>query len=46
VVEGRFEANAGDNSFSVRAPRSPNAWLSSRIKVKDLENVVKIDKPG
>jgi hypothetical protein len=46
TIEGGFEAKHGNNSFSVSAPKSPNAWLSNRIKVKDLENVIKINKPN
>jgi hypothetical protein len=44
-VEGPgFKANKGSNTFSVTAPKSPHAWLSSRIKVKDRENAIRIDK--
>ena len=33
----------GTNTFSVNAALSPNAHLSSRIKVQDLENVIFVD---
>ena len=39
-----LEALHGNNTFSV-ASKSPNTWLSSRIKVKDTENIIKIKKP-
>ncbi len=40
-----FEAVPGHNTFSVNAPQSPNAWLSSRIKVTDVENPIVVQKP-
>jgi len=45
TIEGDFVAKHGNNAFSV-ASKSPNTWLSSRIKVKDNENVIRIDKPN
>ncbi len=45
VVKGKFEAQSGNNDFSVSAPKSPNAWLSSRIKVADINNPIIIQKP-
>ena len=45
AIEGDFEAKHGNNSFSVSAPKSPNTWMSNRIKVKDLDDVIKLDKP-
>jgi hypothetical protein len=44
VTGPRFEAKKGSNAFSV-ASRSPNTWLSSRIKVKDTANRITIRKP-
>ena len=38
-------AKHGGNTFSVIAPKSPNTFLSSRLKVKDNDNVITIDKP-
>ena len=45
AAEGTLIANHGDNTFSVNALKSPNTFLSSRLKVKDNENVITIDKP-
>lgn len=45
AAEGALIANHGDNTFSVNALKSPNTFLSSRLKVKDKENVITIDKP-
>jgi hypothetical protein len=42
---GALNAVKGNNTFSVSAPQSPNAWLSSRIKVADTENRITIQKP-
>jgi len=39
-------AVSGDNTFSVSSSISPNAHLSSRIKVRDEANAIKIDKPS
>jgi len=44
TAEGKLEAVKGNNTFRVTS-KSPDTWLSSRIKVKDTENVIKIDKP-
>ncbi|MBT4267454.1 MAG: hypothetical protein HOD85_24880 [Deltaproteobacteria bacterium] len=44
TAEGDLKAAKGSNTFSVSSAQSPNIWLSSRIKVKDTENVIKIDK--
>jgi len=46
VVKGKFEAQSGNNDFSVSAPKSPNTWLSSRIKVEDTANIITIAKPA
>ena len=46
ALKGKFEAKSGNNEFSVTAPESPNTWLSSRIKVRDSDNVIRIDKPN
>jgi hypothetical protein len=44
-VTGRgFEAKKGNNAFSV-ASKSPDTWLSSRIKVEDTANRIAIRKP-
>jgi hypothetical protein len=44
-VTGRgFEAKNGNNAFSV-ASKSPDTWLSSRIKVEDTANRIAIRKP-
>ncbi len=43
--EGDLKAVKGNNTFSVSAPQSPNAWLSSRIKVEDSANRITIAKP-
>ncbi|MHC4252316.1 MAG: hypothetical protein ACYS9X_24625 [Planctomycetota bacterium] len=40
-----FEAVQGDNTFSVTSAKSPDAWLSSRIKVEDTANRITIRKP-
>jgi hypothetical protein len=40
-----FVAVKGNNTFSVKAAKSPDAWLSSRIKVQDSENRIIISKP-
>lgn len=45
TAEGKLEATHGSNTFSVSAPASPNAWLSSRIKVEDSANRITIQKP-
>ncbi len=45
TVEGDLKAIKGNNTFSVSAPQSPNAWLSSRIKVADTVNRITIQKP-
>ena len=45
AAKGSLIAKHGDNTFSVSAPKSPNTWMSNRIKVKDRENVITIDKP-
>lgn len=45
TAEGDLKAVKGNNTFSVSAPQSPNAWLSSRIKVEDSENRITIQKP-
>ena len=45
VPRGQFKAVSGDNSFSLKAPKSPHAWISTKIKVKDLENPILIKKP-
>jgi hypothetical protein len=45
VFKGKLKAVTGDNTFSVSAPRSPDAWLSARIKVRDLENIITVMKP-
>jgi len=45
AAEVTLIAKHGDNTFSVKAPKSPNTFLSSRLKVKDSENVITIDKP-
>jgi len=39
-----FVAVKGSNSFSVKVKSSNNIWLSSRIKVKDTENPIIIEK--
>jgi len=39
-----FKAVTGSNSFSVKGKDSNNIWLSSRIKVKDTENPIIIQK--
>ena len=44
-TSGKPVAIAGANTFSVSAPKSPNAWLSSRIKVVDLDNPITVKKP-
>jgi hypothetical protein len=45
TAEDGLEAVKGNNSFSVTATASPNTHLSSRIKVKDYERAIKIEKP-
>ena len=45
TVEGNFEAVNGNNTFSVASAKSPDAWLSCRIKVQDSENRIIISKP-
>ncbi len=45
AVKGKFVVQSGGNDFSVSAPKSPNAWLSSRIKVTDTNNPIIIQKP-
>ena len=45
TVEGNFEAVNGNNTFSVASAKSPNGWLSCRIKVQDSENRIIIPKP-
>jgi hypothetical protein len=45
TVEGNFEAVNGNNTFSVKSTKSPDAFLSSRIKVKDA-NRITIQKPS
>ena len=45
TAAGALNAVKGNNTFSVSAPQSPNAWLSSRIKVADTENRITIQKP-
>jgi hypothetical protein len=42
---GELKAVKGNNAFSVSSEKSPNAWLSSRIKVADTENRITIQKP-
>jgi hypothetical protein len=44
-AEGKLKATHGSNTFSVSAPESPNAWLSSRIKGEGSENRITIQKP-
>jgi hypothetical protein len=45
TAAGALNAVKGNNTFSVSAPQSPNAWLSSRIKVADTANRITIQKP-
>ena len=45
VTGAVLEAAQGNNTFSVNSTRSPNTWLSSRIKVKDTANRITIQKP-
>jgi hypothetical protein len=45
TVEGEFVARKGANRFGVSAPKSPNTWVSTRTKVKDIENIITIQKP-
>ncbi len=45
TAAGALNAVKGNNAFSVRAPQSPNAWLSSRIKGEGSENRITIQKP-
>jgi hypothetical protein len=40
-----FVAVKGNNTFSVKAAKSPDAFLSCRIKVKDTENIICVNKP-
>jgi hypothetical protein len=40
-----FVAKKGLNRFSIEASESNNTWYSSRIKVKDVENLICIPKP-
>ncbi len=44
-VFGSLEAVEGTNTFSVQSTQTPNAWLSSRIKVRDTENPIIVPKP-
>ena len=45
TAEADLKAVKGNNTFSVSAPQSPNAWLSSRIKVADTANRITVQKP-
>ena len=45
TVEGNLEAVNGNNTFSVKATKSPDAFLLSRIKVKDAKRIT-IQKPS
>lgn len=45
TAEGDLNAVKGNNTFSVSAPQSPNARISSRIKVADAKNRITIQKP-
>lgn len=45
TAAGDLKAVKGNNMFSVSAPQSPNAWLSSRIKVEDTAKKITIQKP-
>jgi len=42
---GELKAVNGNNTFGVSSEKSPNAWLSSRIKVKDVANMIVVQKP-
>jgi hypothetical protein len=44
VSGGGLTAVQGDNTFSVTSTRSPDTWLSSRIKVRDTANRITIQK--
>ncbi len=44
TVEDALKALSGQNTFSVSAPQSPDTWLSSRIKVRDVVNRITIQK--
>ena len=44
-TNGDLAAVNGDNTFSVSAPQSPNAWLSVRVTVLDEDNSIRIPKP-
>ena len=36
----------GDNTFKVTSEKSPDTWLSTKIKVRDAANRIVIRKPN
>jgi hypothetical protein len=45
TAEAELKAVKGSNTFSVSSEKSPNTWLSSRIKVRDAANPIITNKP-